>query len=157
MTFTLTVPWSVFIHANITHSSLSVPPSVRLFIHPFIHSFIHSFIYIYSLPNSFIHSSITFIYSLTHSFTHSSITFVCLFIRSFIRSFVRSQCHSQRKEKLFLPSIAGYFSPSTDLMILLSATPGTHSLAASLVPSRIGIQAKGILFTVYSIIENCYL
>ena len=112
------------IHANITHSSLSVPPFVRLFSHSFTHSFIHSFIhsFTHSLIHSFIHPLHLFTHSLTHSFTHSfthSLTHSSnTFIHSFVHSFVHSQCHRQRKEKQFLPSIAGYFSPSTDLTVL---------------------------------------
>lgn len=41
-----------------------------------------------------------------------------------------------------VPNIAGNFSSFSDFT-------GIHSLAASLIPSRIGIQTNGVLFTVY--------
>ena len=51
-----------------------------------------------------------------------------------------------------LPKIAGYFSASADVPDVLSSSSGIHSLAASLIPSRIGIQAVGIRCTEYDIL-----
>ena len=59
------------------------------------------------------------------------------------------------KEFWFLPKIAGYFVTSLAATVLLSTrSPGIQSLAASLVPSRTGIQTKGVRLTVYNIVYD---
>ena len=59
------------------------------------------------------------------------------------------------KEFWFLPKIAGYFLTSLAVTVLLSTrSPGIQSLAASLVPSRTGIQTKGVRLTVYNIVYD---
>ena len=77
------------------------------------------------------------------------------FMNPFLTSHLLGISYRKDKEFWFLPKIAGYFVTSLAVTVLLSTrSPGIQSLAASLVPSRTGIQTKGVRLTVYNIVYD---